>query len=337
MDDSQQRPDVPRRRQKRPPKKGARRQVAITCPDCGTRFRAALRKEAYCTPCLGCERPIVVTEEAEAARSRETPRTKQAASGRPKRGSNNVFRVAIDTPERPAPERPVLPFLSAIAFPWYPEVLLRWVCLSAGCSAVVFLFVTINWCMSTGGVMARAGYAFGFPFGWLSIWTFSYLAASSTAIITETAGGGDRISGWPEPDWRQWFGEMFQYLPSLAAAVSVAYGVARLTLLLADSFWPAFFASFFLLTPIFMLSAFDSGSALAILTPLVVSSLFRRWWAWLRFYATSAGLAVLWPGTLIYGYSLAPFQTALITGPLMAAVLLIYARLLGRLGLIAAH
>jgi hypothetical protein len=205
--------------------------------------------------------------------------------------------------------------------------------LSAGCSAVVFLFVTINWCWSTGGMMSRGGYALGFPFGWLSIWTFSYLAASSTAIITETAGGGDRVSDWPEPDWRQWFWEMYQYLPTLAAAVIVAYGVARLTLLLAGSFWLPFFASFFLLTPIFVLSVFDAGAAFGILTSFVVSSLFRRWWAWLRFYATSAVLSLFWPGTLIYGYSQAPFQTALITGPLMAAALLIYARLLGRLGL----
>lgn len=185
--------------------------------------------------------------------------------------------------------------------------------------------------------MARAGYAFGFPFGWLSIWTFSYLAACSTAIISETAAGNDQISGWPEPDWRQWFWEMCEYVPSLSAAASVAYGVARLSSLLADSFWPAFFASFFLLTPIFVLSVFESGSVFTILTRFVVSSLFRRCWVWLRFYATSAVLAVMWPGTLIYGYSLAPFQTALVTGPLMAAALLIYARLMGRLALVVAH
>ena len=339
MPDSQRNPHSPRQRQKQPERKtAARRQVVIACPGCGTRFQAPLRKDAYETPCLTCDRPVVVAGVAETSPGRPEPDARKAparraAAPRKERNRQNVFhRAAAEHRDDPTPELPLLPFLSAVSFPWYPEVLLRWLFLSAGCSAVVFLFVVVSWCMSMGGMMARAGYALGFPFGWLSIWTFSYLAASSTVIITETAAGSNRISGWPEPDWREWFWEMLRYVPSLAAAASLAYGAAHLTLLLWDSYWPAALGTFFLLTPILLLSVLDSGSMLTLGTPLILSSLYLRWWGWLRFYATCAALAVLWPGTLIAGYLVEPFYSALVTGPLMAAVLLIYARLLGRLG-----
>jgi len=185
--------------------------------------------------------------------------------------------------------------------------------------------------------MARAGYAFGFPFGWTLIWTFSYLAASSTSIITETSAGADEVSGWPEPDWRQWVGEMCHYIPSLGAAATSAHFITQITSGHAGFYWPVSFAVFFLLAPILVLSVFDSGSAFTMITPFVISSLARRWWAWLRFYATAAALTLLWPGTLMLGYSLAPFHASVITGPLMAAAFLIYARLLGRLAFLVAR
>lgn len=282
--------------------------------------------------CLACESPVFVagTEDAESSSKKSRKAKKENSDTASER--DNVFVRMAEVREEMAEPPPVLPFLSTITFPWYPETMFCWVMLSAGCAAVMLLFVSANWCWATGGVMSRAGYALGFPLGWLSIFTFSYLAACSTAIISETAAGSDRVSGWPDPDWRDWFWTMMRYAPAVGAAAAAAYGVGLLAQLTNESYrWPAIGVTMLLLTPIFILSTLDSGAVMTLLTPLITGSLVRRWWAWLRFYAMCFALAVFWPGTLLAGYSLQPFYAAAVTAPLMAAVLLIYARLLGRL------
>lgn len=349
MPDPREQPDARRRKRRPAPRRPRRREITVLCPNCEIRFRAAQREATYNTRCLSCERPVPVpgahdaAEETSPSRKREQPKRKQVG--------DNVFRPLPKKKkkvQREGPEIPAFPFLSCVSFPWYPEVMWRWMTLSAGCAAVGFLFVTINWCFLMGGIMSRAGYAFCFPFAWLSIFTFSYIAASSTAIITETAYGNDRIGGWPEPDWRQWFFEMLLYLPALLSSISIGYGIAYLVsvaagLVLASTVleWLLFFATwglaFYLLTPVFLLSVVDANSAFTIVTPFVISSMGRHWWGWLRFYGVAAGLAMLWPGLLIVGFAMAPFYSSLVTGPLMAAALLIYPRLLGRLALVCSQ
>ncbi len=328
--------------------------MAIVCPDCQVRFKVTRREKSYKTPCLSCERPIRVPGTAAGARDLK-PAARQPAKRR-KGTRNNVFRAMARPTQQTGPVIPLLPFLSALSFPWYPEVVWRWVVLSGGCSAVGFLFVAVTWSFLSG--IFTAAYALCFPFGWLSIFTFSYLAASSTAIITETAYGNDRIGDWPEADWRDWFSELLHYVPALLAAFSIAYGLAYLASLLAGLwwqpagpvefpstawliatliFWGTLFLFLFLLAPIFLMSVIDDNTTFAFLTAFVVTSLAKRWWVWLRFYTVAAGVGILWPGTLIVGFPFGPFYTTLVTGPLMAAAMLIYARLMGRLALLCSQ
>jgi len=257
---------------------------------------------------------------------------KRRKRSRPQAGKN-VFRVKPPEPEKPPPPRISLPFLSAIVFPWYPEVLVRWVILSVGCSIVGLLFMSTAWSFENG--VYTAGIALAVSTLWIGIFTFSYLAAAATAIITETAHGIDRVAGWPDADWREWFSEMLFYVPSLGAAVSGGYGIGHLWLLFSDAFWPPMAVGFFVLAPICLLSAIDANTAFALLTKFVVISLYRRWWVWLRFYAMAAVVGIIWPLPVFLALPWAPFYIVGITGPLMAAALLIYARLMGRVAVLS--
>lgn len=302
----------------------------MTCPACNTRFIASAGPEDHETPCLNCDHPVPFPGRKLASSSAEENSSPEKSS---KTRKPDLFAAMAEERFSGEVYQPRLPFLEGtFTFPWYPEGLFRWIVLSAGCSIVMVLFVAMHWCFARGGWFARAGYAFGFPFGWLSIWTFSYAASCGTAILIETAAGNDRITGWPEPDWRDWMSDLLALLPSALTAVSIAFGISALGELIIGQFWgPGGIALFFML-PICLLSTIEAHSAFIPFSPLILKSLVYRASAWGRFYLASGVLAVLWPGSLIVGYQKQPFYAAAVTGPLMAISLLVYPRLLGRLG-----
>src|SRR5690606_34921396 len=131
------------------------------------------------TPCLNCEKPVPLRARKEQPQAEET--------SEPVKKKLDVFAAMAEERFGGDVHRPTLPFLEGtFAFPWYPEALFRWVVLSLGCAMSIVLFVAMLWCFARGGWFARAGYAFGFPFGWISIWTYSYAASCGSAILTET-------------------------------------------------------------------------------------------------------------------------------------------------------
>lgn len=312
----------------RPAKRPVRKSVLVTCPACGTRFKTPRGSRKSETPCLSCNEPVPIP-------SRKGSSDADGGSSKsPKPGEQKTDVFGAMAEERFGGEiyRPAFPFLDGtFSFPWYPEGLFRWIMLSLGCAITVLLFLVMHWCFSRGGFYARAGYALGFPFGWLSIWTYSYAASCASTIISETAAGNDRVEGWADPDWRDWFSDLLSLFPSVLAAIALAFGAGKLTEALGGPFWtPAGLALFFLL-PICLLSTIDVNSPFVPFSPLIVKSLTTHGWAWLRFYAASLGLAIVWPGSFILGYQKEPFYAAVVTGPLMSLALLIYPRLLGRL------
>ena len=93
----------------------------------------------------------------------------------------------------------------------------------------------------------------------------------------------------------------------------------------------AVLATVSLLYPIFLLSSLEANSVFVPLSLPILRSLISCWWGWLTFYALAALLGGSWLGLLLAGLPSFPFLTALACGPLLAAVLLIVSRLLGRL------
>jgi len=237
----------------------------------------------------------------------------------------------------PLPEPPRWTFFSGVfQFPWYRNTLARWLCLSAGLLAWGELVVGALALVGVGGegVGGIAIVAVGFmvlPIVWVSVWTYSYAASCLLAIVQETASGNDLIT-WPEDTWRDRFWKLLYvgYLAVLAALAGA--GVASLLEWQTGIFWPALAITGCVLFPIILLSSLERDSTWAVLSPVIVRSLFVVMWGWLVFYSFAALLGVLAALPIGAGYYLRhQFAGVVLAAPVAAAAVLIYARLLGRL------
>jgi hypothetical protein len=237
--------------------------------------------------------------------------------------------IRVEVPDPP----PRWTFFSGVfSFPWSPGALPRWAYLSCGCIAVGAVGV-----MTASVASQMSGYSgvtlafFALPQIWLTLWTLSFAAACCLRILEDTAAGNNHVREWPEPNWREWAAQFIYvgYLGLIAACLGYGVGWAtsdlggpgRLVGLLAGlSLWP-----------ILLLSSLEADNIWAPISGPVLRSLFSEWWAWLLFYGESLVLMGAYVGLLLAGLRWQPLLAILITGPLLAALFLIEARLLGRL------
>ena len=80
------------------------------------------------------------------------------------------------------------------------------------------------------------------------------------------------------------------------------------------------------------LALLDEVPVCELSSPAILQSLIRRVWCWGLFYVEVAVLAAPWVACAIIGFTFRhPFWTALLLAAPVSALVLIYARLLGRL------
>jgi hypothetical protein len=115
-----------------------------------------------------------------------------------------------------------------------------------------------------------------------------------------------------------------------AAAVSYLVALPRLM----GSYLPCIVLTF-LLFPIFVLSCLENDSPFVPVAMPVLRSFKTVWWAWWLFYLYTSVLLVGWAFiTLLFLAShqfFSVYLSVFIYGPLLAVVMMIYTRLLGRL------
>jgi len=215
----------------------------------------------------------------------------------------------------------------------------RWVGLSAAAMVIVLLLATgIDLVSRPAGPWADAwpwilGMALIATSGLLGIVWSAPAAAIWLAVVQETSEGADRIEQWPEAVFVDWMLGVLFLFNSLG--LSTFAGVmlrGALREYAGVEFWPA--APLFILAtfPILLLSMLESGSALNTVSWPVWRSIPLAWWAWLVFYLESALVAAAGGTLAAAAMKLAgPWGLALVT-PLLLALALVYARLLGRLG-----
>ncbi|HUG89496.1 MAG TPA: hypothetical protein VML55_01595 [Planctomycetaceae bacterium] len=307
--------------------------VRVTCPECGARFRAAVAVARRTTVCMACSADVPVPGRDELARGPD----ERLSTGRDRRrgadGPDDDARS--DAPAvRRRRRKQIDPwpafFVGVFGFPWREGVFSRWLLLSFGCSIVGIASVMMLYVAAMG--IYSAVWALRMAWGWSCILTFGYASACCLPIITETAAGGDRVEGWPEPYWKDWALDLARVGLTALEAAAVAFGIAKLAELGTGHFWLPFLAAVYVLFPIAMLSSMHADSVLVPLTPGVLRSLVKCWSAWLMFYGVVALVSVAWPGLLVLGFGFNEWLIPIATAPLMSAVILIYARLLGRLG-----
>lgn len=221
------------------------------------------------------------------------------------------------------PPPPRWPFFSSVfQFPWSSGALIRWVGIAIGLIAVSELAV-LAW--EIGGTIGIGFVGLGVLS--LGLFTVSYALAVCLAVILDTSEGYDTIEHWPESDWRIWF------LSSLATSwlllTAVALGAVVRWTVGFDIWWTQALTAFALF-PILVLCSIEAGSALIPISGIILRSLRQIWWGWAMFYVQSTLLLSLLTG-IFYLIALWSLPLAcLLCAPLAAAVLLISARLLGR-------
>lgn len=165
-----------------------------------------------------------------------------------------------------------------------------------------------------------------------------YAAHCFHVVVENTAAGNDEVT-WPDEPFLDWFWKVFYLVWLAGVGVGVSWWLVRRVqfendeLKLASQIVAAV-AGGWLLFPICLLSSLSANSPWVILRWTVLRQLGRNLGATGVFYGTSAALLIGCAVLGILGVQGSPWWLLIGVGPLLAAGLLIYARLLGRLALV---
>jgi hypothetical protein len=232
------------------------------------------------------------------------------------------------TAAKKPPPPPRLPMLSGVLlFPFYLKTLGAWMAISFG--LMVSAWLLMFW-LGPGMILGMdSARLFGPPTCLAALLTFGYAASCCLIIIEETCHGWDSIEVSAGIDWKEWAWN-FAHVTALVLQAAL---VGHLVWLAcgAESWLPMVVGSLAAL-PLVLLGALAADGAwvpMAIVT--IVLSLARNYWAWLFFYLETTAMILGWILLAAAGLGQEPWLVPLYAAPLLAAIMLIYARLAGRL------
>ncbi|MHB1037751.1 MAG: hypothetical protein ACYC35_25065 [Pirellulales bacterium] len=316
----------------------------VTCPVCRAKIDLPPDPAAERVRCRECHAMLALrlTKSAAQPAAKPTVAAVGAEAGEYVVG-DPVTRPTVSTrfaeapplyDSQPPPEPPRWTFFSRVfTFPWRAGAATGWLVFSSGLVALGLLGALIHGLFGGGAMFGMVAVGlFVLVAVWLSFLTWSYGATCYIAIVEETSDGNDAINEWPEPDWREWCWSLFHLLYVLLLAAAVGVGVEALMVARLEQAGPALAITMFLLFPFLLLSSMEVRSPLVPVSSLILRSLAGVWWAWIAFYVVSlpvvfAGVAVA--GILAIGKF---FWVVPLAAPMLAAIVFIHARLLGRLG-----
>ncbi len=231
---------------------------------------------------------------------------------------------AADEPP-PPPRWPM--FTGVFTFPWRLSVLSAWVFISIG--LMVTGWLVMFWVgpgLVLGALSARL---FGPPACAAALLTFGYAVTCCLTIIEHTSNGWDTVDVAPPLDWKEWTFNFGRIAVLLFEAALVG---ALFRWLWATDSWTPVAVGTFVAFPLVLLGAMADGEAWApVDIKPVLWSLRPLWWAWALFYVETGAIIWVWSEVTVTGLHEEPWPTPLYSAPILAAVILIYARLLGRL------
>lgn len=318
--------------------------ITIVCKKCHARLDPVLKAEPRKVRCPDCHEPVEVPSlsEVQTAETKKPKRRRErdpvplpvpAPPKRPRLQTSylevqsEIYVEKVDPP-------PEWTFFSGVfTFPWSSGARMRWVFMSLGWGSVALLGIMLLLIYSNMGVQSGMALAFfALPAIWITFWTLSYAAACFLPVVIDTAAGNDEVNSWPDPVFKEWAVQLI-YLSFISLEANVAaYGIGQLIgMATGDPVTPALFASFALF-PIILLSSLEANTAFIPLTLPVLRTLATHAWAWIVFYALTGAMMFFWVWLFPYAVLWNAWLAFLAAGPVWAASVLIYARLLGRLG-----
>jgi len=237
----------------------------------------------------------------------------------------------VSTAEEPPPP-PRWPLLSGIlTFPFYPSSLAAWMGISIGLMVTGWFFMV--W-FGPGLILGMwSARLFGLPTCVAGALTFGYAASCCLITIEETSNGWNAFEVSPGMEWKEWIWNLAHFIVLGLQSAMVGLVVQQICLLMKFSnSWLPMVAGAYAVFPLVLLGALAAEGAwfpLAIGT--ILRSLVPLWWAWGLFYLEISAMAVGWTLLIKTGLVRAPWIVPLYAAPLLAAAILIYARLTGRL------
>ncbi len=309
---------------------------AMTCPDCGTGFPVPQpsAEEARLDPfeeAVGIYAVMGGAPPAPAADRGPSPSPQAVnlaalSETRPALADRDLL-----PPRQPEREMPPWPLVNGVlTFPFHPNSLIYCGKLAVGGVAFAGLFTAVTFMLLSGGYGAVFGAVLSVPTALFGMIYGSWVLSSQSRVLTETANGADEIEEWVNPDFSAWIFESIYLANALALGAAVGWVVELLTGGVLHG--AAVAASVFLLSPVILLSFLETGVALNPISLAVLGSLFSRWWAWWGFYGLAAVLVSATAATTYGLWLLVGTASAIPSAILMALAVMIYFRLLGRLG-----
>ena len=326
--------------------KDAAPSITLECPTCHELVKATVGAKPSRVPCTFCGAPLSVPDERTLAgwqaKKIEPPSPEEIgeyAAGPVhqvqalRRGG--VFDRMAEIRQEAIPPPPRWTFFSGVfTLPWRRDAVVYWAYLTLGFTAIMIIGLVLKGLASAFSGMSTgvAAAFFLLPIIWVSFMTFSYAAACGLCVLESTAGGLDRIEGWPDPNWKDWMTQLIYVAWIGAIPLAVSYGLAVLGETQGISMVWTMPIAFFVIYPISLMSALEANSIWVPLTKSILGSLAKWWWCWLIFYLVSGLLATGIIAAAAFAIDSSSDIVFLGLGPLLPAALLIYFRLLGRLG-----
>ena len=316
--------------------------TAVICPNCSARLHPELKKTASQTTCPDCLEVIDVPAKSSRRRKKKRKRPDpgnyaithpESEAARPKTMETGYLEAQAEIRSEPPPPIPTWTFFTGVFdFPLRQGGFVRWGLMSLGFTAIGGISAIILTLWAMGAVMAIPFFAL--PMIWVSIMTISYAAACWSTVVEGTAAGNDVITDWMEPNWREWFAKLIyvSFVTAVASLVPWLIAIPVAPFAGAMGFWGVFGGMLFLVWPVVMMSSLEADSPWVPITRPILVSLRKLWWGWLMYYGISVGLVAAYLVPLILGVKFwMPVVTLLLTGPLLATVVMIQARVFGRL------
>jgi hypothetical protein len=319
--------------------------ISLECPTCHEFIRARVEATPGRAPCPYCGAMTSVPDRQTAAgwemkkiEPRPPAEIGEFAAGAPQPTPEfhpgGLFDKLAEVRREVAPPPPRWTFFSGVfTFPWRNDAFSRWCYATLGFTAIAVIGLVVRGiAASFSGIGSGVALAFfSLPMIWIGFFTLSYSAACGIGILESTAAGLDNIEGWPEPNWKEWMGQML-YLGWIGTIpLVVSFGLAKLAELAGGRVEWILPGVLFFLYPVSLLSALEANSSWAPFTLPILMSLIRWWWGWLMFYLLTGFLAAGLAAIAVLSVATSNDFFLLGLGPLVAAAVFIYFRLLGRL------
>ncbi len=159
----------------------------------------------------------------------------------------------------------------------------------------------------------------------MTLVTLMFSSACFIAAVDDTADGHDEVQEATMPPLDQWLFSFFSVIHLWLMSGALGY-----PLVFVPQIGPLGIPiSSLLLFPILFLSAMECDSFFLPWSTSVWKSLVRHAGTWLAFYAISTLLLGGWFVVSLFLLGQSPYGGVVLVGPALAAVILIYARLLG--------